>query len=564
MLARLYVKNFALIEEAAIEFGPGLNVVTGETGAGKSILMGALYSILGGPVSADLVRGGADRCLVEGLFEFAAGDPAVARLSRIDCPVENGQLVLRREIRAGGRARALVDDLAVSQKRLRQIGSLLVDLHGQHEHQYLLDARFHAGFLDSFGGLNARLETLARLYRACREDERALAGLRRERQALVDEEESRLFQLREIRALQPRPGEEEELERELQVQENLEILARLSAGLDELFYQADGSVFEQLGQARRQLDRLLEIDPSLARLSVSLAELSIGVEDLAATLRDYARKLEPRPGRAEWLRERLDGLRRLQKKYGRSLEQLIALVGELERRENRSGELDGEIGRAADRGGESRRRFAAACLDLSAAREQAAGELSRAVEGGLVALGMPQTAFRVRLSPTADPAGLVERDGQRWRADERGLENVEFYLSTNPGEELRPLARIASGGEISRIMLTLKSVIAGQDEVSTLVFDEIDAGISGRIAAAVGRKLRDLSASHQTVVITHLPQIAGMGQHHFSVRKRQLRDRTVTQVQALDETARTEEIASLLAGETISETARQHAQEMLK
>lgn len=564
MLARLYIKDFALIEEVEIEFGSGLNVITGETGAGKSILMGALYSILGGPASADLVRGGADRCLVEGLLEFSDSDPALARLQVLGCPLEDGQLILRREIRASGRSRAFVNGLAVPLKKLRQIGGALVDLHGQHEHQSLLDVGQHVSFLDAFGGLIARVETVAQHYGRYRDREGLLKQLRRERQGLVDEEELRLFQLREIRQLAPEPGEEERLENELQVQENVETLMQISTELCDTLYQADGSIVEQLGKARRQLDHLLEIDLSLGDQAAALEGLIFATEDLASLLRTYAQKLEIHPERTDQLRERLDGLRRLKKKYGGSLERVLLLAGELEERENRSGELDEEIDASGAEVEEALLQFSLSCLELSAARQQTAGELSRAVERGLRALGMPQVVFHVELRADADADGLVERDGRRWRADEGGLESVEFYISPNAGEDPRPLARIASGGEISRLMLVLKEVIAEKDTVSTLVFDEIDTGISGRIAAAVGKKLRALSASHQTIVITHLPQIAGLAEQHFSVRKRRLRNRTVTEVHRLEEQERAEEIAHLLAGETVSDSARQHAQEMLK
>ena len=386
----------------------------------------------------------------------------------------------------------------------------------------------------------------------------------RERQELIDEEELRLFQLREINQLAPEPDEEGRLENELQVQENVERLMQISTELCDTLYQADGSIVEQLGKARRQLDRLIEIDLSLGDQAAALEEQIFAIEDLAGTLRTYAQKLEIHPERTDQLRERLDGLRRLKKKYGGSLERVLALAAKLEERENRSGELDEEIDKSKAEADQALRRFSLSCLELAAARQQAAGKLSRAVERGLHALGMPQVVFQVELRADVDANGLVERDNQRWRADESGMENVEFYISPNAGEDPRPLARIASGGEISRLMLVLKEVIADKDTVSTLVFDEIDTGISGRIAAAVGKKLRALSASHQTIVITHLPQIAGLAEWHFSVRKRRLRGRTVTEVHRLEEQERTEEIAHLLAGETVSDSARQHAQEMLK
>ena len=564
MLARLYVRNFALIEEVELEFGPDLNVITGETGTGKSILLGALNSILGGPAKADLVRGGADKCTVEGLFEFDADDPAVQRLEALGIPLEDGQLGLRREIHASGRSRALANGLTLPVKQLQQIGAVLVDLHGQHEHQSLLDVRLHAGFLDGFGNLLSQARKAADLYHRYQELEHTLQQQRQERQALRQEEELRVFQLREIRQLDPAPPEEEQLESELKILENLESLIATATELYDLLYQAEGSVVEQLGQARRQFDRLLATDPALENQAQSLETLIYGIEDLAGNLRDYTRNLELNPERAEQVRDRLDALRRLKKKYGGTLEQVVAFARQLEQQENRSGTLDTRICQAEEQLAGVLAQFGQTCGELSEGRGRASQSLARAVEKSLGPLGMGRTVFEARLRAVEDPQGLVEREGKRWRADERGLETVEFYLSPNAGEPSRPLARIASGGEISRLMLALKEIIAEKDIVSTLVFDEIDTGISGRIAAAVGKKLRALAATHQIIVITHLPQIASVAHHHFSVSKRPHQGRTVTEVRELDQTERTEEIAHLLAGETVSETARKHARTMLE
>jgi len=310
--------------------------------------------------------------------------------------------------------------------------------------------------------------------------------------------------------------------------------------------------------------RLAGIDPRLQAQSAALEGLVYGVEDLAGGLRDYARHLETRPERLEQVRERLDGLRRLKKKYGDSLEEVVALAQRLEQQESRAGELEEQLRRAGEGVRASLAQFAGACLALSEGRGRAARSLAQVVEKGLRELGMARAVFAVELQEQEDPEGQVERGGKRFRADEGGMERVEFYISPNPGEAPRPLARIASGGEISRIMLALKEVIAGQDTVSILVFDEIDVGISGRVAAAVGKKLRALASSHQLIAITHLPQIAGLAHTHFSVRKQQRRGRTFTQVHLLDETGRTEELAQLLAGEKVSEAARQQAQELLR
>jgi DNA repair protein RecN (Recombination protein N) len=564
MLTRLYIKNFALIEEAQLEFGPGFNAITGETGAGKSIVLSALESILGGQAGPELVRSGAEKGLVEGVFEFPADHPVAARLEEAGVALEEGQLVLRRELSAQGRTRAFANGLTLSLKQLKQVGALLADLHSQHEHQSLLDPGLHALFLDAFGGLGKQAGEVARLHGAWGQSRQRAEALRGEREALRRAEELRAFQLQEIRQLNPAPGEEEKLAQELKVLENLETLAETTGQLCELLYQAEGSVAESLAKARRQLERLAETDPRLKPQAAALEGLVYGLEDLAGSLGGYTRNLETSPERRAEVRERLDGLRRLSQKYGGSLEALLELAGKLEQQENRAGLLVEQLRRTEAETAGLLQGFEAACLSLSAGRRKAAKALSAVVEKSLGKLGMADTVFAVELQEEADPQGLVGRDGRRWRADQGGMERVEFYISPNVGEAPRPLARIASGGELSRLMLALKEVIADQDRVFVLVFDEIDTGVSGRVATAVGKKLRSLASSHQIIAITHLPQIAGLAHTHFSVRKRQARGRTFTEVHLLDEAGRAEELAQLLAGEKVSASARQHAQELLR
>lgn len=564
MLTRLYIRDFALIEEADIEFGTGLNVITGETGAGKSIILGALYSILGGPASAELVREGAERCVVEGLMEFDPNGDLAARLRQVDVECDEGQLFLRREILGNGRSRAYVNGSGSQVKVLRQIGSLLVDLHGQHEHQSLLEPQLHIAYLDAFGGLEQQTSELAALWRALRSSEDALGQLQNERDKLQADEELRAFQLAEIRDLAPQPDEEEVLQTELQVLDNAHNLVQLGEEVHDQLYQRDGSVYEQLGQIRRRLDRIAEIDRTLEKRAASLEEIIYLVEDLASALRTYGRSLESDPMRAEQVRERLEALRTLKRKYGSSLAAVLAHGAELERSEHQVAALSERIAEAERTRAAAHQRFVEACTILSEGREGAARALEKAVEHSLADLGIEHGAFAVQLADREDREGLIERDGRRLYAGERGVEQVSFHISTNLGGALRPLERIASGGEVSRIMLAIKEAIAERDLISVLVFDEVDTGISGRIAAAVGRKLQALATSHQTVVITHLPQIASLADHHFSVRKEKVGASTITRVQRLDQEGRTEEIAYLLAGETVSETARQHAREMIQ
>jgi len=552
MLSRLRIDSFALIDHVDIELGSGLTVITGETGAGKSILIGALNSILGATVSGDLVRGGAKRCEVEGLFELADDPAARQRLEVAGFELdEDHHLILRREIRAEGRSRAFVNGAMVPIRRLREAGQLLVDLHGQHEHQSLLDPERHAVFLDGCGGLLPASTAVAAAHVSWTEAVADLRRLETERQSLRDEEELRRYQLEEIRRLAPEAGEDESLERDISILANQETLERTSFGLYEELYGGDDSVVDRLGQARREVEGLVEFDPSLAAQAEALEGLVISVQDAAAELRAYAEGLQADPEGLAAARERLEELRLLVRRHGSDLGSILARATELEALDERSGELDQEIVAATGLADSTNRAFRKACDVLSKGRARACNELAKSVASGLAELGMPAAEFRTELTPRLDP-------------DFRGAEAVEFHVSANKGERALPLARVASGGELSRMMLVLKQIIAERDAVSTLVFDEVDTGISGRVAAAVGRRLALLASSRQTLVITRLPQIASLADHHFSVRKVERKDRTVTEVVGLEGEARAEEIASLLAGDTVSDAARRHAQEMLQ
>lgn len=564
MLVRLHIENFALIERADLELGPGLNIITGETGAGKSILIGALQSILGAPVAAETIRSGAERCVVEGLFEFDENGSAAQRLKQLDTDLEDGQLILRREIRSG-RSRAFVNGALVPQRRLRELGSVLADLHGQHEHQSLLQAEHHGRFVDESGVLTARVERVATAFNDYDQWERKAQRLLDERETLRQQEELRGFQLQEIRQLAPEAGEEERLERDVAVLSNLAALTKGTAELSDCLYEGASSVFDQLGNARRKLLELAATDPQLQPGADELEQALFRVEDVGARLRDYASGLTADPQRLEVARERLEALQRLLRKYGPTMDDVLNLAQQLEHAETRAGSLEADLEHARERRNESLRAFSQECQALSAERRSAADGLTTAVEEALRELGMPGgCTFVVDIDHVCDDDGLIEVGDKRFRAGPHGMDEVQFLISANVGEAPRPLSRIASGGEISRIMLALKQIIAERDQVSVLVFDEIDAGISGKVAAAVARRLEVLARSHQVITITHLPQIASRADHHFSVRKREVEGRTVTEILPLDDGERSDEIALLLGGETVSPTARRHAEEMLK
>lgn len=552
MLTRLRVDSFALIDHVDLELGSGLTVITGETGAGKSILTGALNSILGAPVSADLVRGGAERCEIEGLFELHTDAAARQRLEAAGFELDDdAHLILRREIRAEGRSRAYINGAMVPVRRLREAGQLLVDLHGQHEHQSLLDPERHALFLDECGGLSKQSIAVKVAHQAWIERLESLQQLESERWRLFDEEELRRYQLEEIQRLAPEADEDTRLEREISVLANQETLERTAIGLYGALYGDDTSIVDRLGQARRELEGLVEFDPKLADRVEALEGLVIGVQDAASELRDYAEDLQANPERLESARERLEELRGLVRRHGCDLATILQRAEELEALDERSDDLDGKITAASKQADRAAAAFSKTCGTLTKGRTRAAGELAVAVAEGLTDLGMPATEFRAQLQA-------------RPESDARGAESVEFHVSANRGERALPLARVASGGELSRLMLVLKQIIAERDAVSTLVFDEIDTGVSGRVAAAVGRRLSALAGNRQTLVVTHLPQIASLADQHFSVRKVLREDRSVTEVIHLHGEARAEEIAGLLAGDIVSDTARQHAQEMLQ
>ena len=564
MLTRLRIENFALIESADIEFGPGLNVITGETGAGKSILIGALNSILGGATSADLVRSGEPACSVEGLFELYPESRAARALLELGVGLDGGQLVLRREIRANGRSRAFVNQQLTPVKALRQMGARLVDLHGQHQHQSLLDPDQHARFLDESAALGSEAAAVSEAFRSYAQGDAEVAALQSERQALLQAEELRQYQLEEIRRLAPRPGEDEALQREVQVLEHRAELIRGVAELHAALYGDEESTVTQLGRARRELERLAGVDDALRDSAEAISEVLFRLEDVAGGLREYGDDSDIDPERLEDARQRLDEIKRLCQRHGGSLEQVLERAVELESQEERSSGLHRAVADAEARRESLRVAFSDACVALSSGRQRAADTLCGEVKTRLVALGMADARFQVSLTRTAAEDGLVLAGEERFAADEGGMERVEFHISANQGERLLPLASVASGGEISRVMLVLKSIIAEGDTVATLVFDEIDSGISGRIAAAVGRRLAELSASHQTILITHLPQIASLADHHFAVRKGSRGGRTATSVEELSAARRADEIAQLLAGDTVSETARRHAREMLE
>ena len=564
VLCRLHVMNYALIDDVEIEFGLGLNIITGETGAGKSILIGALGLVLGMRASPEVVRTGERKCTVEAILDLRPGHPCLQALQEMGIEADDGELILRREVLAEGRSRCYANGLAIPVRSLHALGRALVDLHGQHDHQSLLDVDQHLDFLDGFAGLEDLSAQVATTYHRLVSlqnrlvEKQAVAQRQRERRELLT------FQVEEIAAVNPEPEEDERLVRERSVLEHAERLIETAVLLETQLYEGEDAVADQLGAAVRLLEEAVRMDASLNAQLEELNALCYGLEELARFFTDYAQRVEHNPERLAEVTERLETLNGLKKKYGATLDTVLAYRENALKELKLSDELDASLEEMQRAIADTLETFSSLCETLSDARKKAARKLSTAIRKALKELGMPDVRFEVELDWREDPEGFVERDGKRFEAGARGMERGEFYLSTNPGEAVRPLARVASGGEISRIMLAMKTVLAHTASVQVLIFDEIDLGISGRIAEVVGRQLKALSGAYQTVSITHLPQIAKMADCHFSVRKETLKRRTVTRVVTLEGEDRAEELAQMMGGEEISPVTLQHAREMLQ
>jgi DNA repair protein RecN (Recombination protein N) len=560
MLSELRIQDFAIIDHLELEFEPGLVVFTGETGAGKSIIMDALDMLLGGRADATSIRSESDLARVEGTFKLSGPEKAAAHeiLEREELLDEQDFVTLSREVRREGRSVARINGHSVSLALMKELGETLVDIHGQSEHLSLLNVRAHLGLLDRY----ARDESLLAAYR---KTWHGLQGIRREleelRAAQRDAErrtELLSFQAGEIEAARLKPGEDQELRLERDRLANAESLATLTqqalTALDEGTPEAPAST-DLIGQVVLALTKLAQIDSTqnpLAELSSTLEE---NLADLSRGLRNYLEGIEFNPKRLEEVEERLDLIRRLERKYGGSIESVIAFAIDSRKQLENLSTASERIGELETAETASLAKLSEQGLALSQKRKDSAGQMSKAIEIELDDLRMAAARFAVDFQTRSAADGVPLPDGTRLAFDGTGLDRVEFLVAPNPGEGLKPLARIASGGETSRLMLALKNVLANADQVPTLIFDEIDQGIGGRVGGTVGEKLWHLGRAHQVFVITHLPQLAVFGDQHYQVQKVIEKNRTLTRVAILDGEPRTLELAQML-GEVSEGTIR--------
>ena len=563
MLRSLYVRDYALIEELDVEFDAGLNIITGETGAGKSILIGALQMILGARASTDTVRSGAKKAVIEGVFEGVQSEVISSILSdnSID---EQPAIILRREI-TSTQSRGFINDTPATIQVMRDVASNLIDLHGQHEHQSLLDISTHLDLLDNFGDLEALRGAYALQYRTVTELARERNALQSRQQEMEEKKELYEFQIREIDRVSPVAGEEEELEAERRLLENAERLYASTSDLYIRMYEGDHAVHDKLVTIRDELEDLTAIDSQFEEMLNEIASATIIVSEAASFLQHYNTGIEFNPERLEEIRTRSSDLERLKRKYGGSVDAVLEYRQEIGDAYDVAQDFEGTLERLNERIRSVQAALTDQAFDLSSKRRQAAERVRGAVEDECRKLGMPDTRFEVQFSVQEDEDGWIYSDNgmPNRRAFESGMDQAEFFISTNLGEEPRALARIASGGEISRIMLALKTILARNEALPILVFDEIDVGISGAIAGKVGESMHQLSESHQIIAITHLPQIAARGDVHFLVEKYIEDGRTKTRIRRLSDDHRARHVASLMSGAEISAAAMESARELL-
>jgi DNA repair protein RecN (Recombination protein N) len=596
MLHQLTITDFAIIQHVRLDLSSGLIIFTGETGAGKSIVLDAIGALLGDRIGADVVRAGQSRAIVEGVFvlpwlpklltETVPGDTLNGNdhsesiteeqpdphqtlawiLREYGVASEDDMLILAREIAANGRGVARVNGRAIPMSVLGRIGSLLVDVHGQGAHLALLRPEHHIDYLDRAAETLTQRQRLADTARQWQAYRRELSSLRTNERELERRAELLRYQVDEISSANLHPEEMSELERERQLLGNAERLRELS---ESVYLTLTGDtdsdtagVLDQLASTERALSELVRLDPTLATTQSALDDSRYQLEDIAATLRDYRDSAESDPQRLAEIEDRIDRINRLRRKYGATIEEILAYgetssieLNQIEHRDERIAELESLIER-------QRNELGRQAIILSQMRQQAATSLSAAMEQALDRLNMRNARFFIQIEQHEHPDGVPGKDGARYAISPTGIDRVEFLIAPNPGEPPRPLAKIASGGETARLMLALKSILASADATPTLIFDEVDAGISGLTGQIVGEMLWHLSRQHQVLCVTHLPQLAAFGDQHWHVAKHIAEGRTTTIVHSLDPAERTLEIAQMLGG-VATESAARNAAELI-
>jgi DNA repair protein RecN (Recombination protein N) len=554
MLQELRIKNFAIIDELTLSFSKGFNILTGETGAGKSIILNAVQLLLGDRAIEELIRSSEEEASVEALFDISGNRKVKEKIKekgqRLYRIGEEDSLLVRRVISRSGRGKAFINGNLATLGMLSEIGEELLSIYGQHEHQSLQRVETHVDILDEFGGLSGLRKEFQELFQKFASLSEEVKRIREEKEKRARERELMAFQSREIESAGVRIGEEEALKEERRVLAHAKKLTDFANTSEEMLYSNEGSAIERIQSILTQGREVMAIDPSLSQPLKSLEGALIQLEEVSIALRDYSKRIEVNPMRMEEVESRLEEIDRLERKYGTTEEEILRFKERVDEA-LRSFTSDEERLFQLESGLDPLRgEVTALAKRLSKERKRVASELKRSVEKELGSLGMKKTTFEVHI--------------EEMPLSPKGMDQVEFLISPNIGEEVKPLAKIASGGELSRIMLAMKRILAKVGGTQVLIFDEVDAGIGGAIAEVVGRKLRELSKHHQVICVTHLPQIASFADKHHSVKKEVRAGRTVTSVDPLEKEAIVEEIARMLGGVKVTEKTRAHAKEMIE
>ncbi|MGO0060886.1 DNA repair protein RecN [Brevibacillus fluminis] len=565
MLLELTIRNFAIIKQVAISFRKGLNILTGETGAGKSIIIDSLGLLLGERASADFVRYGEKRAEVEGLFELPANHPAIAICESFGVYIEaDGMLVVRRDISAQGKSIIRVNGQLITLAMLRELGPWLVTVHGQHDTHDLMHAEKHINWLDAYGeqalaSVKKEYGTLYSSYRKLKQDMERMAKNERE---LVQRIDLLSYQLSEIENASLQPGEDEKLAAQRKKWLHVE---KVSKGVQSAYTALSGDQrgMDWLGHAMGELERLQQYDESLGPIIEAVQAAYYQVEDAVGLLRQFGNHLDFDPRQLEELEQRLDLLQMLKRKYGKNVDEILEYAATISDELDEMQHYEERLSQLGKRLQELEADLSIEAMELSMVRRECAAKLACEIEQQLKELFMDRARFAIEVRQSEDEDG-IEIEGIKRSVDASGIDQVEFMIAPNPGEPLRPLAKIASGGELSRIMLAIKTILADKEQVGTLIFDEVDTGVSGRAAQAIAEKLAQVAQNRQVLCITHLPQVAALADAHFLIRKEVKDDVTETIVDRLPESGRVQELARMLGGAQITEKAEEHAREMIQ
>jgi DNA repair protein RecN (Recombination protein N) len=560
MLRLIRIRNLALIRELEIEFGRGLNMLTGETGSGKSILIDALGLLLGARSSSEMIRTDCESAAIEGMFEIDSCASANRILNESGFESEDGSLLIRREIFTSGRSRVFINDHLSSVSMLRNLGEALADIHGQQEQRTLLDLETHLEWLDDFGGNTLLVKDVEDSFKRLKAIASRLESMEMDEQERLRKIDMLQFQIEEIRQVDPKPGEKETLEDEQNVLANREKIIALATEAHEMLHEDESSILRRLGHVEKLLDQLERFDKSWLQQREILQDCKYKIEDISYAARDYLAGSEFSPDRLEQVQQRLYALDKLTRKYGASNSDILGYLDNCARELDVLLSFSESSARLSELLHEELKIYRQLADTLSAKRQEDANRLESEIKREFAALAMEKMELSVHFLPNKEPAGshipsFYGRDG---------IDNVEFLIAPNKGEEMKPLAKIASGGELSRLMLSIETVCGCGDPDRTLVFDEVDAGIGGRAAEAVAKRLKALSVDNQTLCVTHLPQLAAFADHHFNVSKTVINERTETIAKHLSESARIDELSRMLGGEKITPADRRFASELLQ